>query len=364
MSQFNHGLGWFCLSSYSAFTQELSRMFSNPNEFKDLLYEGITAIQQHESSKKKKPRKEIHNELGRSIDRQGSTIEYYLLGHLPVSQYEIERLARDIFSRGRMDEQWLKRFLRTAGFTNPGPLIQQLCFSQANVSTQEFKHQFKRLQQTFIIDFLADRSAVFTMKIQMQATSTFDLHRVAHSSSIGCFRSDRAAELDFIPIHRSNQGTFVHSVNSNTPDLLSWYIDFEPPLRSQEIAIYEYKVRRYNLKPWTMPECRDLYSQKVIRRNHCYYKCHLRTPVDHFYYRINFPPNYEIVLPSSGGFEPSLVSAEDLEEKTRLIQDQCFHAGKDEESKQWYLELSVQNPRLGYAYELQWIPPEMSSLKG
>ena len=90
-------------------------MKTNSKKFEDLLTEGIYTIQRIESKTKKKRISEIEEELAISIHRKTSTIEWFRQGHPPLTQFEIEQLAHDLYIRGHLDRMWVEAFLQSSG---------------------------------------------------------------------------------------------------------------------------------------------------------------------------------------------------------------------------------------------------------
>ena len=106
---------------------------NNPTKFAELLRQGILRIQKRESTEKKKPLKDIVCELGTTIGRQSTTIEYYLRGYIPTSFALVETLIVEVCRRGDMEEKWLLDILSAAEHPNPTVLVNK--YRQTSVSS-------------------------------------------------------------------------------------------------------------------------------------------------------------------------------------------------------------------------------------
>ena len=99
----------------------------NASRFRDLLYDGISAIHTHESLEKRKTRKAIQQELAEAVGRKESTIEWYLKGEgVPGTLREVEQLAKEIVRRGKLERKWVEEFLRSAGHPSPEQMCKEL----------------------------------------------------------------------------------------------------------------------------------------------------------------------------------------------------------------------------------------------
>lgn len=336
-------------------------MSANHSKFQQLLYDGITAIQR-ESRQEKKTRRTIHEELAKSINRKVSTIEFYLQGHIPTSYNEIEQLAKVIYTRGKLDEKWLEHFLTAADYRRVDDFIVKVTAAPPEVRSEPTQYQCKRLRHEFNTTVFADRRSVTNMKIEMQSTSTFEISNIRHRSIRSSYASPSPRKIDFIPIARSGIGTIRYHVFHNTPEFLQWHVIFDPPLQPKETATYEYTLEMRDVSPWTIEECREFLQQGFIFHLCCTVDVTVTFPTESLYMSVVLPPNYDITLPASGGFRATVQLNEDLIEKTRLIKEQCFRAQYDQQSNQWTLSLTVKNPKVGYAYYLEWIPPSENLL--
>lgn len=69
----------------------------------------------------------VQEELGRALGRNGgSVIEYWRKGHRPPKLSDIETLAREFVSQGRVERDWLEEFLRSANYPSPLDLCDKL----------------------------------------------------------------------------------------------------------------------------------------------------------------------------------------------------------------------------------------------
>jgi hypothetical protein len=69
----------------------------------------------------------VQEELGRALGRNGgSVIEYWRKGHRPPKLSDIETLAREFVSQGRVERDWLEEFLQSAHHPSPTELCNKL----------------------------------------------------------------------------------------------------------------------------------------------------------------------------------------------------------------------------------------------
>lgn len=339
-------------------------MSVNAEKFSLLLHEGVTAIQKHESRNKKKTRTQIHEEIGRSIGRKASTIEHFLQKHVPTSYQEIEILAKTIFSRGDMEEKWLRDFLLAAGHTRVDELVTRLSVSSVEDKATQSEFQCRRFRHDYHVTLYPDRSVISAFRIAMQATSLSEVSTIRHRSFRSSLASKVPKKLDFLPISRSDNGAINHRIFTNIPDFLQWNVVFDPPLSPNEKAVYEYRHTMTNVHPWTIEECSDLFKQGLISSMWCTTDVMIGFPTDLLCMSVTLPNDYDIALPLNGGFRTTVQTSDNLIEKTRLIKENAFQAKHDERNNQWTLTLTVKNPKQGYAYYLEWIPPSEKSLAG
>lgn len=98
-------------------------MTTSPEEFAQLLTEGIQRIRVSEG----KPIRVVQDELGYLLGREGgAAIEHWRKGHIPPHLADVEKMARALVTRGRLDQVWLEHFLRSAGHPAPALLSNEL----------------------------------------------------------------------------------------------------------------------------------------------------------------------------------------------------------------------------------------------
>ena len=87
-------------------------MSRSTEKFARFLTEGVHRIRLREA----KTIQVVQDELGYALGREGeSAIEYWRKGHLPPKLGDIEKLARLIVTRGRLERDWLEQCRYTRG---------------------------------------------------------------------------------------------------------------------------------------------------------------------------------------------------------------------------------------------------------
>lgn len=69
----------------------------------------------------------VEEELGEAMGLSPASIQRYKAGHIPPDRRNLEILAQAAIRRGYLNRQWLAEFLQIARYSNPTPLIEQLC---------------------------------------------------------------------------------------------------------------------------------------------------------------------------------------------------------------------------------------------
>lgn len=333
-----------------------------PDRFANLLREGTEAIQRNESLEHKKPLRTIYAELGIAIDRKSSTIEYYLKKHVPKSIKELEQLAEEIFKRGGMAKWWLEQFLLAGGHPNASSVCNRLLTPTTGQPINQYEYQHKSLKWHHYVKRTSNRSSISYSQAEIQSTSDTGLEFVRHRNIAELPNENESLFLEFTPGMRSDFGAVSHRILKQNPELLVWIVLFDPPLCSGQIASYSYKQNNGMLKNWTFEDIEEMFDAGIITQKVACLRYTLLVPADSFKVTLEFPPGYPISLPSSGGIGVYHSVVEDLAEKTRLIAENSFAANFDRTTKQWVLQLEVNQARAGLSYELQWIPPRRQKI--
>jgi WD40 repeat protein len=96
-------------------------------KFAQLLTEGVHRIRLRE----RKNLSVVQDELGYALGRAGgSAIQYWRKGHLPPNISDVAELARQLVSRGQVDQAWLVQFLESAGYPHVTAFCQELWRAQ------------------------------------------------------------------------------------------------------------------------------------------------------------------------------------------------------------------------------------------
>lgn len=330
---------------------------ADPLEFAELLRAGILEIQRQESHTKKKLLKDIHQELAHSINRNTTTVEHYLKGHVPTTKVELEQLTREMFSRGLLNQDWLADFLEKGGHPNPSVVLDELLIPSTQQVDNQGSHLYKRLMLHTHQKIFPLGKCTSTTQVEIKVTSNTVLESVLHRFITDNEVASDSMKLQFAPAYHSGGGAMEHRILKNTPDIMIWMIDFKPPLKPNQTASYTYVLTRENWHPWTYEDCEKLHNAGVILGVLARARWTVVVPTDDLRFTVELPPSYPISLPSSGGFGVYLGLAEELKEKTRLIAEKSFSANYDQVKNQWSLELAVKHARAGLQYEIQWIPP-------
>jgi len=102
-------------------------MTRSPEKFAQLLTQAVHRIRVHESRTIRKTVGIVQDELGYALGREGgSCIEYWRKGYIPATMGDVERLARELVSRGGLDQEELRGFLDSAGHPQPTSLCDEL----------------------------------------------------------------------------------------------------------------------------------------------------------------------------------------------------------------------------------------------
>lgn len=112
-------------SEFTPRLRERSQKMPIPSEqrFARLLTEGVHRIRLRTF----KTTQLVQEELGRALGRTGgSVIEYWRKGHRPPKLSDIETLAREFVSQGRVERDWLEEFLHSANHPSPTDLCDKL----------------------------------------------------------------------------------------------------------------------------------------------------------------------------------------------------------------------------------------------
>lgn len=314
------------------------------NNFADLLRQGIDAIQNKESINAKRVRKDIYNELGAAISRQGSTIDYYLRrdANVPRAIKEVEGLAREIFRRGGMDRKWLEQFLIQGNHPNPSAVCNELLSAEASQLNHESDTLYKWLKLHHRIKRFTDRKIISTTQVELQATSDIGVETVQHRTIAGLPNENDGLILEFMPGQRDDYGEIKHRIVKQNPELLVWTVLFQPPLRKRQIVSYAFSQIKPFYKYWTFEDYEHMFNIGATVRRYAYMRRTVLAPIEDFMISLEFPPGYPITFPSSGGFNVYRSSAEDHIEKTRLI------AGKN-------FRPTLIKPKINGYFNLMWI---------
>lgn len=330
--------------------------------FAELLYQGIQAIRDNESRHTRKLVKDIHAELAQAIGRRTTTIEHYLRGNRPTTSYELETLARSIFARGNLSNDWLKDFLLTGGHRNVSEILDAITAEDAVNMPKTENYLFKRRKLESVYELFPDRSRISTTFIEFEATSDLEVESVRHRSIADIVDEFDGLELNFEPGRRSNEGTMTNRIIRKDANILIWLVEFTPPLKRGEVVFYSYSYKKLRTLNWTREDCEVLFRDGLSSKQLAAWRYTLSAPTELFTITVRFPDNYPIALPPSGGFCAYFGMAEDLQEKTKLIAENAFTANYDTAHNKWEVNLKVNNGRVGMSYELQWIPPSSTQI--
>jgi len=122
-------------------------MAKNPTRFGDLLKKAIDVISANERKSKAVVKDELGYALGR--DTGGSSIEYWMKGHVPASVEEVLKLTTLLVQRGGLDYADTRAFLESAGLGTQEAMIKDL-FSTSPKKLPEEK-PFPQALNTFVI---------------------------------------------------------------------------------------------------------------------------------------------------------------------------------------------------------------------
>jgi len=333
-----------------------------PDRFANLLREGTETIQRNESTNRKTPLKKIYEELAKKIDKKGSTIEYYLKGHVPGTVTQLEQLAEEIFKRGRMDKWWLEQFLLAGDHPQASSVCNRLLTPDVGQQINQYEYQYTWLKMHHYVKRASSKSSISFTQAEIQSTSDTGLEFVRHRNIADLPDENESLFLEFTPGERRDRGTIKRQILKQSPELLTWMVLFDPPLPMGQTASYSYRQNNGMLKNWTLEDVEEMFNAGTITKKVAFLRYTLLVPIKDFKVTLEFPPGYPISLPSSGGIGVYHSVVEDLAEKTRLIAENSFAATFDRTTKQWVLQLAVNQARAGLSYELQWIPPRRQKI--
>lgn len=335
----------------------------NPIKFSDLLKTGILEIQRHESHTSKKLLKEIHAELGQAIGRKASTIEYYLKGHTPRALYELEQLARELFTRGHLGKEWLEQFLASGGHPDTLRLCGRLLTSREEDLDHSGKALFKRRRMHVVREFLWNGVTESHTEVEIEVTSDSPLQSVRHTNTVDVVERIEPIHLQFKSGYRDGIGTMQSHIMRNDLHRMVWTVEFVPPLLKNQRASYSYFQRQRSISLQSYENCSYNFQAGRTHGFFTYWRYKMSVPTDELYVKHIFPPEYQLVIPPTGGFGVYLGYSENLEEKTKITASNGFSACLDKATNRWTMELLVHNAKMGHFYQLDWIPPRLASIE-
>jgi tetratricopeptide (TPR) repeat protein len=98
-------------------------MARSADKFAQLLTEGVYRISLNES----KSITIVQDELGYALGKKGgSSIEHWRKRHLPAKLSDVEMVARELVTRGKLERTWLEEFLNSANHPAPAKLCDEL----------------------------------------------------------------------------------------------------------------------------------------------------------------------------------------------------------------------------------------------
>jgi len=169
-------------------------------------------------------------------------------------------------------------------------------------------------------------------------------------------------KLDLKEPRRDSPGIVSWQRLPSSEALLRWKVVFSPPLNPGERASYEW----HQCSSGGIAMCSDEIQEDIARgkRDRAAECVAVRAiaPIADLRIGVIFPPRYPISFPPGGGFRVLFSGSDDLGERNRLAASGAFHVSHDEEKDIWMIELQVQDAKIGYSYEVTWIPPFAASL--
>lgn len=223
---------------------------------------------------------------------------------------------------------------------------------------------YKRLKMLAERQFRLDGLVVTYNQVEIEAIADVPIPSVRHRrSAVEEAVSFKEADLQFEARYRNGMGDMKARILNITDNLITWLVEFTPPLTKGQRATYAYRQSSKDTFPVTLEQIYEELAANKRDTDFAYWRFLVVAPTDELHMKIEFPPEYHIRLPFGGGYNVYLGTAEDSWEKNRLKTERCFSATLDPLSKCWTIELLIKHAQMGLTYTLEWIPPTRSEVQ-
>lgn len=322
--------------------------------FGNLLTHGIEAIQKTASIKEKKKVSQVVKELAEAIGRKASTIEWYRKNHPPTTQIELERLAQEIFSRGKLSPDWLEQFLIKGGHRSWQEATNKIALSNSTVLDLEDTFCYKRNKLYISKQILPDGVSESFIQTEIEVLSAepiVDLRNKVINLAIPISEF----EVKLLQYHRADGGMVAIRTLAVHEPICQWAVQFDPPLKQGQKASYAYKTVRKSFS-MTRLEIESQYQQGLRRGNYEFWSLKIETPIDELEVQIIFPMYFEITPPPEGWLNVYKGSHEQRKELKALLSQGCFSASRDSKLNRWMIRLKIAPVIPGHRYAVCWRP--------
>lgn len=183
-------------------------------------------------------------------------------------------------------------------------------------------------------------------------------------TGISCFDKRETGyfnlKINMVPIYRENGETELRILRCDK-NFYYFHVVFKPSLRWGERVRFKTVISNENSQLMSRDKILELIKadkyimNEPLERN----SVMISYPTDKLIKRLIFPKDYEL---RQMFFSVSTRGVEQIREKKRLEENNCFSADKDESGK-WICALNVDNPVMGMAYYIYWEPPSEKEYK-
>lgn len=200
-------------------------------------------------------------------------------------------------------------------------------------------------------------------KVEIQVIADVPLRSVRHRRTVVEAGEFKEPDLEFEAGYRDGAGDMRPRILNKTGNVITWAVEFTPPLLKGQQAAYAYRQSSGGPFAMTLEKIHEDIAAGLRVTDFSHWRFHMVAPTDELYMKIEFPPGYQITLPSSGGFNVYLGTTEYGAERDRLMAERAFSARLDPLSNRWVIELLINHAQMGLTYVLEWIPPTKAAVE-
>jgi len=191
-----------------------------------------------------------------------------------------------------------------------------------------------------------------TFEIQVLAD---ELSSVTHRISRTFRKSPQITDFDIHLTHHSyERGEVGLNVLQKSPTLVSWMLNFIPPVHLNESVTYSVVYSYGGAHLMSYEELLHQIQEGNVPQGEEYETAEVRivVPTDRLISSILLPEDFLVTQLS---FDVRIGLSRHNDEIARLRKTDSFIVEK--KGTQWFIELDVDQPKIGLTYQLTWIPP-------